>query len=191
LPQGKPIPLPKITAVLTVCPRRDHDQFEEDLAFTLVSCTIQIQEASGEWMDREFLESFMNEYLSQLADIRQALTYAKYDSSISCSGAFDDKAVTTKSPPWLGPHYSLNCSSHDLDGVPNSETRTPLKVGVKSQSSKLVSQNSSSGGVATVQPGLETPSSIERGLKTKLTAGYGNNGDEGILVVYLIHYSVD
>ena len=135
----------------------------------------------------------MNEYLSQLADIRQALTYAKYDSCISCSGASDDTPALPKSVPWLGPHYSLNSSFHELDGASNNDTRSPLKLGAKRHGSKISSQTSFSvgGGVTTVQPGLEPPSSADRGLRSKVASSFGHTADEGIeyielLLIYLI-----
>jgi hypothetical protein len=163
---AKIIPLPKFTSVLTISPRRDFDHFEEDLACALVTCTIQVQDDTGAWADKAFLECFMNEYLSLLADIKQAITYAKYENYVSCSGHEDKPFLKSSIPPWLGPNPFAAPADADSQMTSSAEL-TPGKKPSHATGSKASLSSSAAAaradGVATVQPGLDlTPSATSR-----------------------------
>ena len=105
----------------------------------------------------------MNEYLSFLADIRQAITYAKYDNYASCSG-HEDKPFM-KSPaisPWLGPNPFAAPADMDLSPtVPIDTTPGKKHPPYTAQQGRPSSSVPRADGVATVQPGLDsTPSSL-------------------------------
>lgn len=145
--------LPKITAVVTVSPRRDHDQYDYDIASSLVTCTIQAQELSYPWTDESFLNAFLDEYLAQLLDAKHAVLSVKFD--------LDEKPVAKGSqPPWLGPPAKLiNAQvrkAPSTDEYADGKRIAPLKL-----------DKTKFEGVTTVQPGLESIPNNQRNSKTR------------------------
>lgn len=145
------VPLPQLTAVCTVSPRRDYDQFDEDIPFALISCTIQVQDVSGMWLDKQFLDDFLTDYLTGLLEVRQAINAAKYDSVSSIKELISPDHSEHGLSYWLGP--SPSSVSGALDDMPTGIFSDPDVAPRR----KLVERGDSGrfDGVATVQPGLD------------------------------------
>jgi hypothetical protein len=146
-------PLPKITAVVTVSPRRDHDQYDYDVASSLVTCTIQVQDLVYPWTDEPFLNAFLDEYLAQLLDAKHAALSLKFD--------VDEKPlVKGPQPPWLGPPAKLNSAL--VRKLPSTDEYGEVK-----RSASIKIDKSKFEGVTTVQPGLESIPMSQRNSKTR------------------------
>lgn len=144
------IPLPQLTVVCTVSPRRDYEQFDDDIPFALITCTIQVQDLTGMWTDKQFLDDFLTDYLTSLLEVRQAINSAKYDMySLSKSMSPDQSEHGVVF--WLGPP-TLSSISADAD------TRAISQTDVEYEPRRRLMEKEVSGrfeGVATVQPGLD------------------------------------
>jgi hypothetical protein len=67
----------QIDAVITVSPRKDHNEFDDDLREALVSASIQVASESKKLNTKE-IEDFMDEFLYQLIELRVGLTCQKF-----------------------------------------------------------------------------------------------------------------
>ena len=146
-----------MTIVCTVSPRRDYEQFDEDVPFALITCTIQVQDAAGIWLDKHFLDNFLAEYLSSLLEARQAISTAKYEfiPKDASSESIEQQGITY----WLGPSpLCTNSYVHSDEHAVGMSSRKPVdKVSV-----------SRSDGVATIQPGLEDAPKARFASKTSI-----------------------
>jgi hypothetical protein len=118
-------------AVLTVSPRRDHDLFDEDLGESLVTCTVQIdarEKSIWSLLSEGMREQFMSDFVTQVIEMRIALTLAKYEMG-------GENFFRVSPPP------------HDAHLSPSSSSRH------KKMPSKPSSLPPPSNNVVTTQPG--------------------------------------
>lgn len=91
---------PSFDAVITISPRRDHDEYDADLPVALVVCTCQVS-TDGGWRKGE-LEAVMDDFLKQqLLDLRQSLLLNKF---IYSAAEREARALSSKSESSLLPH---------------------------------------------------------------------------------------
>lgn len=74
---GKSMEQPSFDAVITISPRRDHDEYDTDLPISLIVCTCQL--STDGWESTTEMENLMDDFLKQqLLDLRSSLTTNKY-----------------------------------------------------------------------------------------------------------------
>ena len=68
---------PTVNAVITVAPRKDHVEYDDDLAEALVTVTVQTS-TTGDWQPGE-LDAFLKDFLTHhLLEMKQYLLYARF-----------------------------------------------------------------------------------------------------------------
>jgi hypothetical protein len=101
-------PDPSIVIIITVSPRQEHANFDDDLSSTLVSCVVQVSRM-GNWKLEE-VDAFINDFLrQQLLDLRQSLMCSKfgyvYNSALSFAMTSHPVPISTNGAHPL-PHSS-------------------------------------------------------------------------------------
>jgi hypothetical protein len=66
-----------MNAVITIAPRKDHTDFDEDLREALVTASIQVS-LEKESVYTKDIEDFMNDYLMQLVELKYGMQLDKF-----------------------------------------------------------------------------------------------------------------
>jgi hypothetical protein len=179
-----PIPLPQMTVVVTLSPRRDYETYDDDLPFSLVTCTVQVQSVSGMWTEKQFLDDFLTDYLAALLEVRQAVNAAKYDPNTICVPAPGKDALTPDqsehgSAYWLGPAASGSGGLFGEDSQHGAGGGADYAGNRKSLEREKSGVPSRADGVATVQPGLEEGRRGSKNMSDKVVKTQsGSDGTE-------------
>jgi hypothetical protein len=101
-----------LNIVITIAPRKDHAEFNDELPSALVTCVVQVSNISTYWLAGE-VDQFVNDLLyQQLLDLRQSILFARYGfcselsfipvpSSSSSSSSAAEKKESTQPMPTL------------------------------------------------------------------------------------------
>ena len=82
----------QIDAVITISPRPDHNEFDDDLREALVSGSIQLSSENRKLNTKE-IDSFMDDFLYQLVELRVGLTMRKFANDKSRVSRFSHNSA--------------------------------------------------------------------------------------------------
>lgn len=95
---GTAIPL-HMDAVLTISPRRDFEEFEDDLSQCLITCHVQMSNNNLSVLTEKAMQDFMTSYVCQIVELRYDMMMSKYDlESIGLQTPSVPVAVATPVP---------------------------------------------------------------------------------------------
>lgn len=144
---AKPTENLQIDAVITVSPRKDHNEFDDDLREALVSASIQLASDSKKLNTKE-IEDFMDEFLYQLVELRVGLTCRKFICNKSKSSGFP-KIVRSNSAINARPKVAKYSSAGSTSGAVSTTSSAHLlsspptpKVGNMSKLFRMKNANS-------------------------------------------------
>jgi hypothetical protein len=143
--------------VLTISPRKDYEIYDDDLREAMVTCTIQIPVADPFWktIPVSSRNKFMNDFLMQLLDLREFISNSRFEQGTE-ERPVSQGVVTHPTSSNTSAAVASNASDTN---VFHKESKSPM---ISTGSRPSIKSSAITGGVTTVQPGLENVGDIKK-----------------------------